>query len=163
MSTSAVRLSDLVKRYSSIITEELGIDYLASKILFYLFEQRVHQNNPEHSAYDIYKGMRSQGKSLLALFGKAENITEKSVEKAIRDLLAMDFLRARPGTKKRKVSGRPAKYLYTLRNSREIMRLIEKRMRQKKQLVFEVFANLSEIEEAAGLTTQGGVVNGRNT
>ena len=55
------------------------------------------------------------------------------------------------GKRKRKASGRPARYLYTLKSSQEIMKLLERRMREKKRIIFEVFASLSEIEEAAGL------------
>jgi len=151
VSTAAVRLTELVKRYSSTIAEELGISYQASKILFYLFEQRVHQSNPDHSAYDIYKGLLAQAKSRLALFPKGEQITEKNVEKAIGDLFACDLVKRSSGKRKRKASGRPARYLYTLKSSQEIMKLLERRMREKKRIIFEVFASLSEIEEAAGL------------
>ena len=151
VSTAAVRLSELVKRYSSTIAEELGISYQASKILFYLFEQRVHQNNPDHSAYDIYKGLLSQSKSRLALFAKSDQITEKNVEKAIGDLFACDLIKRSSGKRKHKASGRPARYLYALKSSQEIMKLLERRMREKKRIMFEIFASLSEIEEAAGL------------
>lgn len=151
LSAAAVRLTELVKRYSSTIAEELGISYQASKILFYLFEQRVYQNSPDHSAYDIYKGLLSQAKSRLPLFPKGEQITEKNVEKAIGDLFACDLVRRSSGKRKRKVSGRPAKYLYALKNSQDAMKVIERRMRDKKKNIFEVFVSLSEIEEAAGL------------
>ena len=138
-----------MKRYSGTLSEELGINTLAVKVLFYLFEQKVYRENPEHSKYDIYNGISAQAKALLPLYSKSSKITEKNVEKALADLVALGYIDVQSPRVKGKRAGRPAKQLYALKNSDEIRRLVAQRMKEKREQVMEIFAQLYEIEEAA--------------
>lgn len=144
-------MSELVKRYSCTLADELGISHLAARVVFYLFVQKVYQKNPEHSAYALYNGMRSQARSLLPLYNKSEKVSEKNITKAVSELVALGYVETHPTHARRERSGRPAKCLYSLKDSQEIAKLIELRIKQKHQSLLGIFNYLYELEEAAGL------------
>lgn len=146
------RINDFVRKYMGTLTLDLRITELEAHVFAYLYDNRIYGATKAHSAHDTFKALQSiqAANSIGSSFnGKGHKITEKKVAQALRNLVAMEFVKIVPADKGKR--GRPANSLYELKSSMELNRLIISKIEERRNSLLKTFNELSEAEEQKGM------------
>lgn len=147
------------------MAQEIGFDNVMIQVFFYLFERKIYGKITSHSAYEVYKCIKTDKYNFLPLFQNNKNISEKNVSDALRNLEMTNFVKTVDTNTKQKYRkrgelktvGRPAKKLFQLNDVNDIMKLIENKLEEKRRNLIGVFSELGDLEEATSIhTLEGG-------
>ncbi|MEW6605640.1 MAG: hypothetical protein AB1351_13265 [Thermoproteota archaeon] len=147
------RINGFVRKHLGALMQDLGISEIDVQVFFYLFDNRVYGPAPAHSSHDTYKALHANqvanGIGGVTSKGSARRISEKNIDKSIRNLIAMGLVKV--VHEKSKKRGRHAKELFELRSIHEIMQIVQSKIDERKKSLMIVFTDLADIEEARAL------------
>lgn len=148
------RINGYVRKHGGALAQDLNISEIDVLVLFYLFDNKIYGPKPAHSAYETCRSLQANqvANNIAGINGFAKKISAKQVNESLKTLMAMGFIKLTAAKGRRK--GRPAKQMYELKSIPEIMRLIERKIEEKKRSLLGVFTELSDVEEARGMIKQ---------
>lgn len=154
----AKRLIDLCCKYAYTLSLHSGLDSITCLVLLHLFESKIFRKRPAVSAYKAYTELHACEGSLIPLYGKPWNVSEKNVSQALETLVSRGYvLKISPtkiSKKGKKRKGRQPSYLYKLKSIQEIIKSVKRDLVEKQRAILGVLDQMSEIEEAAAASRE---------